>query len=622
MFEMLTGLPPFAGETPMAIARQVIEVEPRTPTAVNPAVPLDLAVICLKCLEKDPARRYPSAAALADDLERWLRHQPIRARPSTPVERLAKLMRRYPARTDLANLRLSKNLRELEFQKAEELAGAGQPADALAMFARFLRQKPDDPLVASRIVSMLSLHSYALPIGQPLKHQAGVVVRFNPKGDRVATASTDGYVKVWDARTSRLELALNNGVQAMSAHFTADGQRVIAVCADLKTRVWDAATGALIRELPGGGVHVAGLPSPADNRVATMLNGVVRLWNRETGEPAGPVITPPAEIRNMQMSHDGRWLAAGCADGSVSLWDTRTSSLAAPLMRTEGAVRSLLFTPDGTRVVAGTHEGVGAFWEPETGGLIRQTRFELSEVTEAYSSPDSRYVLTLAFQNRARLWDARTGQPLSGPFGDAPLIISASFSPDSRRVVMGTREGTARIWDISTQGPLCEPFEHEGPIDFVSFGSDGRTVATASQDGTARLWDIGMFSPQPLVVGLPARPFGIQFSPDGRRLAVTAGKTVHLVDPSSGEHTCPPMAHDDAAYTAAFSPDGAKLATTSEDATVRIWDARSGALIRKLQHSSVTWAAAFSPDGRLVATGPAIGSSVSSTPTRARIWST
>jgi len=217
MFEMLTGLPPFAGETPMAIARQVIEAEPRAPSAVNPAVPLDLAVICLKCLEKDPARCYPSATALADDLERWLRHEPIRARPNTPVERLAKLMRRYPARTglvltallalvavavvssvmtvrlrvaksetDLANLQLSKNLRELELQKAEELAGAGQPADALAMFARFLRQVPNDPLVASRIVSMLSLHSYALPIGQPLQHQAGVVVvRFNPKGDRL-----------------------------------------------------------------------------------------------------------------------------------------------------------------------------------------------------------------------------------------------------------------------------------------------------------------------------------------------------------------------------------------------------------------------------------------------------
>ncbi len=635
LFEMLTGRAPFTGETPMAIARQVIDHEPPRPNAVNSAVPLDLAVICLKCLEKDPSRRYHSAATLAEDLDRWLRHEPIRARPSTPIERLDKLLRRYPAQTglvltvllalvvvavvssvmsmrlraaknqtDAANLRLSKNIRELEFQKAEELAVDGQPADALAMFARFLRQRPDDTLVASRIISMLSSHSYAFPIGQPLMHQASLAtVRFNPKGDRVATASDDGYVKVWDARTSQLQMALKNGVQVTDAHFTADGERVIAVCVDAKTRVWDAGTGRLISELPCVGSHVSGLPSPSDKRVATILGEEVRLWNRETGQRAGPALEPSAAISNMRFSPDGLWLAIGCADGSVSLRDTRTSAMSVPIMRTEGAVRPLVFTPDGSRLIAGTQQGMVAFWEPQTGRLIKQTHAEASEITEACCSPDSRYAITLAFQNRARLWDTQTGEPLSGPFGDAPLITSADFSPDSRRVVMGTREGTARIWDVATQQPLCEPFEHEGPIEFVAFGPDGRTVATASQDGTARLWDTGMLSPPPRVVRLPAHPFGVQFSPDGRQLAVTAGRTVHLLDSASGQDTCPPMEHDDDAYSATFSSDGRMLATTSEDATVRIWESRTGRLIIKIQHPAVTWTAAFSPDDRLIATG-------------------
>ncbi len=232
----------------------------KAPSSINPAVPPDLEVICLKCLEKDSTRRYPSVVALAEDLERWLRHEPIRAHPTTPVERLGKLMRRYPARTglvltallalivvavvpsvmtvrlrvaktqtDVANRQLSKNLRELEQQKAEELAVAGQPADALAMFARFLRQNPDDSLVASRIISMLSLHSFALPVGQPLRHEARVaVVRFSPDGTRILTASDDGSAKVWDARTTQLQLGFDDKVQVTSAHFTGDGQRVIS----------------------------------------------------------------------------------------------------------------------------------------------------------------------------------------------------------------------------------------------------------------------------------------------------------------------------------------------------------------------------------------------------------
>jgi serine/threonine-protein kinase len=157
MFEILTSRPPFVGETPMAIARRVIEQEPQRPTTINPAVPLDLAVICLKCLEKDPRRRYSSAAALADDLERWLRHEPIRARQAGPAERVAKWMRRNPKiatlvvllqlvlivalgvglwmskriavakdQAEKANVRLAKDLHDLQWQKLEELASAGK----------------------------------------------------------------------------------------------------------------------------------------------------------------------------------------------------------------------------------------------------------------------------------------------------------------------------------------------------------------------------------------------------------------------------------------------------------------------------------------------------------------
>ena len=97
LYELLTGQPPFGGKTPTDVMRQVVDTEPPPPRKLNPALDADLETICLKCLEKAPSRRYPSALALAEELERWLRHEPIHARPATSLDRTSKWVRRNRA---------------------------------------------------------------------------------------------------------------------------------------------------------------------------------------------------------------------------------------------------------------------------------------------------------------------------------------------------------------------------------------------------------------------------------------------------------------------------------------------------------------------------------------------
>ena len=101
-YQMLTGEPPFAGGTTYETIRLVLETEPRNPRTRSPKLDIDVATICLKCLEKNPANRYPTAKALAEDLERWLRHEPIQARRTGIFSRAGKWVRRNPAVTTLA----------------------------------------------------------------------------------------------------------------------------------------------------------------------------------------------------------------------------------------------------------------------------------------------------------------------------------------------------------------------------------------------------------------------------------------------------------------------------------------------------------------------------------------
>lgn len=96
LYQMLTGQPPFAGNSRYEIIRAVMESAPKTPRSEKPEIDRDLQTICLKCLEKEPAQRYPTALALAEDLEHWLRNEPIRARPAGVTRRTYKFVRRNP----------------------------------------------------------------------------------------------------------------------------------------------------------------------------------------------------------------------------------------------------------------------------------------------------------------------------------------------------------------------------------------------------------------------------------------------------------------------------------------------------------------------------------------------
>jgi WD40 repeat protein len=649
LYETLTGSPPFAGGTSLETIRQVLEREPRRPSLVNTAVDRDLETICLKCLEKDPGRRYSSAAGLAADLEKWLRHEPIMARRTGTGERLRKWVRRRPAVAALAvGLALAfgaglagvtwqwrraqgewnraesagRLLRENLYAADMGLAFQAWESDRAQRARELLEQwrpgtQPDLRGFEWHYLQGLTRPSEEFVFETPAPLAGGVWgSALSRDGRFLATGSGDGQVDVWDferrQHLSSLKAAPGISYVVYSVAIAPDGQALATTGdhADQKyvIHLWDLRTFTLQRTLRGHTSMLNGVAFSPDGKLLASTSGwsytttnvgQIFLWDLDSGAKRSELSGHDCSVGfgGAAFSPDGQRLATAHGDGAIRIWDLQTGRIVQTLRRHSGLAIGVKYSPDGTQLASGGLDGTVRLWrlgDQPAGEILGRHNGPVYAVA---FSPEGKRLVSGGCDATARLWDVEHREEINRFRGHSDRVFSVSFAAEGRRIITGSSDGTARLWQAhATDNSRSQVFPYPGAGAFL-FSPDGRWMIWNS-----RFWSVaGMTEIRALTGGLWC------FSPDGRQFVTQGsepGFQVWNVAEGKPEHVRAVTTRTNlTAVWPTWSSDGNQVALISGGTNAVLWSTSSWQEIGSLHEAD--WpitAQAFSLDGKWLAT--------------------
>jgi len=606
LYEVLTGRPLFRADTPLQIIQQVIEREPERPSRLNPGIDRDLETICLKCLNKDPKRRYASASALAEDLECWLASKPVQARPVTSVERVWLWCRRKPvvAGMSAAVILLVLTVTVVSLTAVRRIAAEAQRAEEKArelrlhlyvadMNVAYQAIQDNDLSLARRLINNYKPEArqsrdgtarlsergksedlrgwewrylWKLSRGDAIAVFRGHTNRvsctlFSPDGTTLVTASFEGELRIWDKSTRKLRQCLKgfaSSIQRNSIAFSPNGD-LLAVADGVDIHVFAATNWFKVRTLPN-----PALPG----RVSSL-----------------PIVFSP----------DGKTLMCN-AHGELRQWDTRTWERREELLQSNlldfGSL--LAFSPDGRQFAIATDEAVLVCDASEERTVKPLFKIAVWWPMCIVFSPDSKFVAVGGPTYQPAVWDAKAGKEMARLDHGLPL----AFSPDSKR--LATAGSTIELWEMGQPTPIAS-LKGYGAIA-LAFAPDGQTIASGNEDGTVALWGA---KPEAAADRLSFQGQRLGFSPDGRMLAVLGATAVEYwhLDSRTLISSFKLPGDIGTRVRVVASPDVRLLATVDTNGVGRVWDSRSRQTTAQINlNHMLRWPwADISPDNRFVA---------------------
>jgi WD40 repeat protein len=606
LYEAITGREPFCGSTALETVHLMLIHEPVPPSRFRPELPRDLETVVLKCLQKEPHRRYASARDLADDLERFLDGKPVVARPVPAWVRLWKWARRQPGTAALAGcvvvlVIVGFLLVTWQWLRAEAAGEAHRRERDRAL--HLAAAEVEAHRKAQRLSARLLLE-HGVTLCEKGDPAAGLLwltraLKATPRGDVALERSVRLLLGGWQ-QVHPLHYYRRHPNDVRLVACSGDGA-VLATATKHSVYLWETTTGkprGEAVEMPGKVLNLC--PTPGGLAALVRVGLTVEVRSLPDKALLGPPIACSAQPRSAALRGDGKVVVVGDEQVARPCWVATGMPETQP-WKHGGAVRVVAFSRDGRWAVTGSDDKLARVWHVTSGKLVRVLKGHTLAVVAAAFSPDGRQVLTGGLDHRAFLWDASSGKPLHR-LRHSQGVQGVAFHPTGRVLATGSDDSTTRVWETATGRPVGAPVQHPGEVTGVAFTPDGRFLASTADDGTLRVHGVREGGAE-IVLPHSSPVLSLAVSPDGKRLlSGTSDGTVRLWNLTA--QTARIVATHTTAPALAFNPAGDTFLVGDVKGTARLYDAATlaprGVV---MEHGEAVLSAAFSPDGRLIATG-------------------
>ncbi len=545
LYELLTGRPPFRGETALDTVLQVISDDPVPPSKLRAKLPRDLETICLKCLRKDPMKRYLNAEELAEDLARFQKGSPIAARPISVPERVIKWSKRHPAATvsiittsiailvmfavsvgyniqlQEANDQIADKVKIaedalLEAKREKELADEAQKKEAIAR-----RDAENNQRELERKKAQADRGVYALQ----LMHAATAAERDPERGDKLLKDTKKAPREFRDFTWSYLKNVCQISSKPLGRHVKGNNPEPVAAAAmspngkysvtggqDNAVRVWNHANSQEMFSLEGHSHSIYSITwSPDSYTIATAdMDGNIHIYELPLEEkfpkPGKPtvklkpwfIIEAKQIIRSVAFDFSGEKLAFGGDKGEMVVYnvpaiDDRQNNKPTKFAsaKTMGKPINVL-TWSAHGICIGADDGTVALWDPIDQDPIEYLSKQEGRIVAMDMTIDGE-ILAVAHDQAddfaISVIKVSTGKELFRLRGHSNRVFTLKFSADGLRLASGARDGTLRLWDTTT-GAEKGVYRHPAPtVRAVALDNEGKQVVTGDNMGIVRLWD-------------------------------------------------------------------------------------------------------------------------------------